>query len=161
MSIDVSYLGYDLGYVLGSRVSRLAARGLLPTPNTLPLAVKVTAVIYAYERIGVYPSVSSPLRQYRRCYNNRLAYFRIFPERAQYVRPWHLSAPDWTPPYVPRARHRGRARRHRWCQRALAGSPGVVGRSAVAVFVARCRVFLETRGKHEWALPGLLVWGWM
>ena len=32
---------------------------------------------------------------------------------------------------------------------------GGVARSAVAVFVARRRVCLETRGKHEWALSGL------
>ena len=30
-----------------------------------------------------------------------------------------------------------------------------VARSAVAVFVARHRVSVETRGKHEWALSGL------
>ena len=29
----------------------------------------------------------------------------------------------------------------------------------VVVFVARRRVRLETRERHEWALPGLLVWG--
>ena len=53
-----------------------------------------------------------------------------------------------------RARHRGRARRRRGCQRVLSGRGGVK-RSAVAAFVPRCRVCLETRGKHEWALPGL------
>ena len=35
---------------------------------------------------------------------------------------------------------------------------GGVARSAVAVFVARRRVCIETRGKHEWALSGLLMW---
>ena len=45
------------------------------------------------------------------------------------------------------ARHRGRARRRRGCQRALAGRGGVA-RNAVAVFVARRSVCLETRGKH-------------
>ena len=39
----------------------------------------------------------------------------------------------------------------------LAGG-GRVARSAGAVFVARRCVCLETRGKHEWALSGLLVW---
>ena len=58
---------------------------------------------------------------------------------------------------VLRARHRGRARRRRGCLGVLAGRRGVAS-SAVAVFVARRRVCLETRGKHEWALPGLLVW---
>ena len=50
------------------------------------------------------------------------------------------------------ARHRGRARRRRRCQRVLAGRGRGVARSAVAVLVARRRVCLETRGKHEWAL---------
>ena len=35
------------------------------------------------------------------------------------------------------------------------GYRGGVERSAVVVFVPRRRVCLETRGKHEWALPGL------
>ena len=56
-----------------------------------------------------------------------------------------------------RARHRGRARHRRGCQRVEAGRGGVA-RSAVAVFVARRRVCFETRGKHEWALSGVLVW---
>lgn len=38
---------------------------------------------------------------------------------------------------------------------------GGVGSSAVAVFKARRRVSIETRGKQEWALSGLLVWGWV
>ena len=51
-----------------------------------------------------------------------------------------------------------------------AGEPGAIagvsgcwrveggeGRSAVVVFVARRRVSIESRGKHEWALLGLLV----
>ena len=41
---------------------------------------------------------------------------------------------------------------------------GGVARSAVAVFVARRRVCLEsleTQGKHEWALSGLLLWNWI
>ena len=107
----------------------------------------------------------------------------ISPERARLVHAWHLRAPTWTPPTpsitcrrryffyfvlccvvlfcfvcvrVPRARHRGRARRHRGCRRALAGRRGV-GKSAVAVFVARCRVCLETREKQKWALSGLLM----
>ena len=42
----------------------------------------------------------------------------------------------------------------------LAGRGGG-GQSAVAVFVARRRVCLETRGKHEWALSGLLLWSWI
>ena len=58
---------------------------------------------------------------------------------------------------VLRARHRGRARHRRGCQRVLAGRAGVA-RSAVAVFVPRRPVCLETRGKHEWALSGLLVY---
>ena len=52
------------------------------------------------------------------------------------------------------ARQHGRTRRRRGCRRMLAGRGGVA-RSAVAVFVARRRVCLETQGKHEWALPGL------
>ena len=60
----------------------------------------------------------------------------------------------------PRARHRGRARRRRKCQRAMGGRGGLA-RRAVAVLVARRRVCLETRGKHERALSGLLVWGWI
>ena len=52
------------------------------------------------------------------------------------------------------ARHRGRARRRRGCQRVLAGGGGVA-KSTVAVFVPRRPVCLETRGKHEWALSGL------
>ena len=52
------------------------------------------------------------------------------------------------------ARHRGRSRRRRGCQRVLAGKGGVAT-SVVAVFVARRRVCLETRGMHEWALSGL------
>ena len=52
------------------------------------------------------------------------------------------------------ARHRGRAQRRRGCQRVLA-SRGGVERSAVAAFVPRRRVCLETRGKHEWALSDL------
>ena len=35
---------------------------------------------------------------------------------------------------------------------------GGVARSAVAALVARRRVCLETRGRHEWALSGLLMW---
>ena len=58
---------------------------------------------------------------------------------------------------VHRARHRGRARHRRGCQRVVAGRGGVA-RSVVAVFVARRRVCLETRGNHEWTLSGLLVW---
>ena len=58
---------------------------------------------------------------------------------------------------VLRIRHRGRARHRRGCQRLLAGRGGVA-RSAVVVFVARRRVCLETRGNHEWALSGLLMW---
>ena len=49
------------------------------------------------------------------------------------------------------ARQRWRARRRRGCRWMLAGRGGVA-RSAVAVFVARRRVCLETQGKHEWAL---------
>ena len=52
------------------------------------------------------------------------------------------------------ARHRGRARRRRGCQRVLAGRGGVA-RSVVAALVARRRVCLDTRGKHECALSGL------
>ena len=55
---------------------------------------------------------------------------------------------------VLRERHRGRVRRRRGCQQVLAGRGGVA-RSAIAVFVARRRVCLETRGGHEWALSGL------
>ena len=40
------------------------------------------------------------------------------------------------------------------CKPVLAGSGGIA-RSAVAVFVARRSVCLETRGRHEWALSGL------
>ena len=49
---------------------------------------------------------------------------------------------------VLRARHRGRARRRRGCQRLLAGRGGAA-RSTVAVSVARRRVCLETRWKQE------------
>ena len=59
---------------------------------------------------------------------------------------------------VPRAWYRGRPRRHLGCRRALAGRGGV-GRSAVAIFVPRRRVCIETREKHEWALPGFLMSG--
>ena len=52
------------------------------------------------------------------------------------------------PVRVPRARHRGRARLCRGCQRVLAGKGGV-GRSAVAVCMARRHVSIEIRGKHE------------
>ena len=52
------------------------------------------------------------------------------------------------------ARHGGRARHRRGCQRVTADRGGVK-RSAVAVFVPRRLVSLETRGKHEWALSGL------
>ena len=55
------------------------------------------------------------------------------------------------------ALHCGRARRRRGYQRVLVGRE-VVETSAVAVFVPRRRVCLETQGKHEWTLPGLLVW---
>ena len=55
---------------------------------------------------------------------------------------------------VLRARPRERARRRRGCQRVLA-SRGGVARSAVAAFVPRRRVCLETRGMHEWALSRL------
>ena len=61
---------------------------------------------------------------------------------------------------VLRARHRGRAQRRRGCQRVLPGRGGVA-RSAIAVFVPRRRVCLETRGKHEWALSGLHLWSWI
>ena len=40
------------------------------------------------------------------------------------------------------------------CWRVLAGREGGE-RSAVAAFVPRRRVYLKTRGKHEWALSGL------
>ena len=61
---------------------------------------------------------------------------------------------------VLRIRHRGRARHRRGCQRVLAGRGWVarIGRDAVAVFVARRRVCLDTRGKHECAPSGLLIW---
>ena len=55
------------------------------------------------------------------------------------------------------ALHRGRAGRRRGRQRVVASRGGVT-RSAVAVLVARRRVCLETQGKHEWALSGLLMW---
>ena len=55
---------------------------------------------------------------------------------------------------VLRARHRGRARRRRGCQRVLAGGGGVA-ESAVAAFVPGRRVPLETLGMHEWGLSGL------
>ena len=58
---------------------------------------------------------------------------------------------------VLRIRQCGRARHRRGCQRVVAGREGFA-RSAVAVLVARRRVCLETRGKHEWALSGLLMW---
>ena len=56
-----------------------------------------------------------------------------------------------------------------YSEHGTAGEPGAVagvsgrwrvegGLSAVAVFVARRRVFIETRGRHEWVLSGLLVW---
>ena len=48
--------------------------------------------------------------------------------------------------HVPRARQRGRARRHRGCRRALAGSGGL-GRGAVAVFVAT--VGVPPLSRHE------------
>ena len=51
-------------------------------------------------------------------------------------------------------RSRGRAHPCCGCQRVLAGR-GEVERSAVASFVPRRRVCLETRDKHEWALFGL------
>ena len=38
---------------------------------------------------------------------------------------------------------------------------GGAGRNAVAVFVPRRRVCIETRGKHEWALSGLLMSFWV
>ena len=50
--------------------------------------------------------------------------------------------------------HRGRARRRRGCQRVLAGRGGFA-RSAVAVFVARYCLWLETRGVHESCLADL------
>ena len=115
------------------------------------------------------------------CY--RLTYLCLSFEGARLAHPWHLRAPTWTPPppitcrrepfflfflfcsfvwyaCVPRARHRWRAQHRRGCQQALTGRRGV-GRSAVAVFVARSRVCIETRGKHEWVMSGLLVWGWI
>ena len=52
------------------------------------------------------------------------------------------------------ARHRGRARRRRGCQLMLAGRARVA-RSAIAVFAARRRACLETRGNNEWAPSGL------
>ena len=55
---------------------------------------------------------------------------------------------------VLRVRHGGRARRRRGCQRVLAGREEVA-RSAVAAFVTRRRVCLETRRMHERALSGL------
>ena len=61
---------------------------------------------------------------------------------------------------VLRVRHRGRAWHRRGCQWVLAGRGGVA-RSAVADFVARRRVCLETRRKHDWALSGLLMWFWL
>ena len=61
---------------------------------------------------------------------------------------------------VPRARHRGRARCRCGVQRALAGR-GRGGRNAVAALVARRRVPIKTRGKHEWDLSGLLVRSWI
>ena len=51
-------------------------------------------------------------------------------------------------------RRRGRGRHRRGCRRMLAGRGGGA-RSAVAVFMARRRVCLETQGKREWALFGL------
>ena len=59
---------------------------------------------------------------------------------------------------VSRARHGRRARRRRGDQRVLADREKV-GRSAVAVLVARRRMSMETRRKHECAPSGLLVWG--
>ena len=38
---------------------------------------------------------------------------------------------------------------------------GGVGWSAVAVFMARHSVSIEIRGKHEWALFGLVLWSWI
>ena len=46
------------------------------------------------------------------------------------------------------------------CQQVLACRGGLA-RSVVAVFVARCSVCLETRGKPEWALSGLRLWNWI
>ena len=43
------------------------------------------------------------------------------------------------------------------CGRIQGGSGG----ARFAVFVARRRVFIETQGKHAWALSGLLLWSWM
>ena len=60
---------------------------------------------------------------------------------------------------VLRARHRGRARHRRGCQRVVAGRGREgVARSTVAVFAAWRRVCVETRGKHELTLSGLLLW---
>ena len=57
------------------------------------------------------------------------------------------------------ARHRGRVRRCRGCQRVLA-CRGRITRSAVAVFVAGRCVCLATRGVHESALSGLHTYLW-
>ena len=65
--------------------------------------------------------------------------------------------PESGSPCAQRARQSGRARRHRGYGRALA-SRGGVRRSAVAFFVARRGVSIETRGKHEGALSALLRW---
>ena len=54
------------------------------------------------------------------------------------------------------ALHGGRARRRRRYQRVLAARGGVA-KSAVAVFMASDGLCLDTRGKHERALSGLLV----
>ena len=58
--------------------------------------------------------------------------------------------------YVVGSRQRGQVRRRRGCRRMLAGR-GWVARNAVAVFVARRRVRPERKGKHEYALSGLLL----
>ena len=66
---------------------------------------------------------------------------------------YYLPARAFSPFFflrVPRARNRGRARRRRGCQRALAGR----GRSVVAVSVAR------RRARHEGSVNGLCLASW-
>ena len=58
---------------------------------------------------------------------------------------------------VPGARHRGRARNRRGCQRVLAGRGELD--EARSVFEDRRCVRLNVRGKHRWVLSGHLVWG--
>ena len=98
-------------------------------------------------------------------------------ERARLVHSWHLRAPTWTPPpsiTCPRepfslfcyfilcacvCAQSTAPRASPAPSRVSAACRGGVGRSAVAVFVARHCVSVDTRGKHPWALSGLLVWG--